>query len=72
MPVSYASAFSADIQQTLGITPTMGAAGAAMPVTDELGELKRSETTRVENARAKSAAASQPSGGKVTREAGGK
>ncbi len=63
---------SADIQQTLGITPTMGAAGAAMPVTDELGDLKRSETTRVENARAKSAEASQPSGGKVTRGAGGK
>lgn len=63
---------SADIQQTLGITPTVGTSNVNMPQSDALGGLEKKEHAVVEKARANSNAASQPDGGKVTKEADGK
>ena len=63
---------AADIQQTLGVAPTVGGGAVSMPQGDALGGMPRKEHAVVENARANSAAASQPEGGKVTKEADGK
>lgn len=63
---------AADIQQTLGVAPAVATPAVGMPESDALGGLKPEEHAFVKNARANSAAASQPEGGKVTKEADGK
>ena len=62
---------AADIQQTLGVAAPAGGGNVQMAETDALGGLKKKEHAIVENAREKSNNASQPDGGKVTKEANG-
>ncbi|MBO5122475.1 MAG: hypothetical protein J6B99_04870, partial [Oscillospiraceae bacterium] len=62
---------AADIQQTLGVAVPTGGGNVQMAETDALGGMKKKEHAIVENAREKSNNASQPDGGKVTKEANG-
>ncbi len=62
---------AADIQQTLSVAVPAGGGNVQMAETDALGGLKKKEHAIVENAREKSNNASQPDGGKVTKEANG-